>query len=96
MAKAVKHEYSANMRRAMYDSLLQAAKNKNMTLTQYCTQWWEEDWRAALRAFAMFLPRESKIEGEITHRSLVDVLASIEKSAAEDFEVESGPSTVRH
>jgi len=82
MTKEVKHEYSANLRRAFYEGLLAAAKEQGKTLTEYCTQWWIEDRKGALDAMAKFSPKELK--GEVTHdhrhaHSFVDV------STVDDF-----------
>lgn len=64
---AVKHDYSANMRRALYEGLIAAAKEKDMTLTEYCTAWWHEDWKAAANTMAKFAPRETKVTGSVKH-----------------------------
>ena len=65
--KTVKHEYSANMRRALYEGLVEAAKEQGMTLTEYCQQWWNDDWKAAINAMAKFMPRENQVSGKVEH-----------------------------
>lgn len=64
---AVKHDYSANMRRALYEGLVKAAKAQNKTLTEFCQGWWEDDWKAAATAMAKFAPKENKVTGSVKH-----------------------------
>lgn len=64
---AVKHDYAPNMRRALYEGLMKAAKEKKLTLTEYCQLWWEEDWKAAINAMAKFAPKENKVTGKVQH-----------------------------
>lgn len=65
MGMKKKYDYSPQMRRAMYEGLLKAAKQQGMTLSTYCQTMWEEDWRAAGQLFARFLPKELTLDAEI-------------------------------
>lgn len=58
-------EYSANMRRALYEGMLEAAKKKGMGLTEYCAYLWDDDWKAAMNAFAKFQVKEHT--GNVQH-----------------------------
>ena len=71
MPKAVKHEYAANLRRAFYDGMLEAAKSQGLTLTEYCRDWWLEDRKGAVEAMAKFTPREATIRGTMEHSGTV-------------------------
>ena len=76
-------EYAPSMRRALYEGLLEAAKAKDLTLTEYCQTWWDDDWKAALNAMSKFMPREQQISGKIDHNhnigQLSQTVAFIEK-----------------
>ena len=71
MPKAVKHEYAANLRRAFYEGLLEAAKLKDQTLTEYCRDWWIDDRKGAVEAMAKFTPREATVRGTVEHSGTV-------------------------
>lgn len=84
MGQKAKHDYSPRVRRALFEGLLAAAKAKDMTLSEYCQHWWEEDWKAAGSLLTKFLPKEHNIKGRVnhehhhTHEGLSSTLAFIE------------------
>lgn len=65
MGTKAKNDFAPNVRRAIYDGMLLAAKRKGQTLTEMAADWVDKDWQGALNALAKFAPRETTIKGKI-------------------------------
>ena len=70
MGAKAKTDISPIMRRVLLDGLRERARAEGKTLTEVCSDWWAEDWQAALNALARFQVRELKqeIRGAVEHK----------------------------
>lgn len=52
-------------RHSMYQGLIRAARSNNMTLPEYCAEWWKEDWKAAANVFAKIMPKDINVQKDV-------------------------------
>lgn len=65
--RKAKHDIAPRARRALWDGLVEHARRQGKTLTEVAADWWQDDWKAALKALATFMPREKHVSGEVSH-----------------------------